>query len=776
MAQENKEIDFRAWVMRILSNWYWFLLSAVVFGLLGLFCYFSTTYKFTVESEIMLREAENGNSFLQPEMLDMLGMKGEKKVDDEIIALTSRDIISKVISDLGLQQEYRKKKGLRMIGQYPKSDILLVASSEYLEDLVYVVEIDVKVRKNDYVVHVECARKHSRHVVDDLTKPFETCAGTLCFDVLEPEQMVKGARYNIKVYPKSIMVSLYASRIRVVPSKKDSKVIIISSKTDIPGREQDFIRTLVDLYNADAMHDKNMVAQNTAKFIDERLQVLKDELLQAEENLVQYLEKYELVEPELERELFLNEEQEYRRQMSEVETQINMITHLCEFMEDKANEDDLLPAMFMIPTYQSQNQDQPTTSNVGVSGLSLITAVEDYNALIISKMRLDETIAEEKQQIAQIDAELAALRANIMTTIKNVRNTMLIAKQDLENHFALTNQKRNDIPEHVRTYEKMLREKKLKEKLYLLVCEQREENAMLLSSTILPIKVIVQAQVDPIPVSPKYRTILIYLIIGLIFPLGIMIIYDMLNNRVSDNFKDLTERLKISLVGLLVKNNSRSGHIVVCDGENSAAAESFRSLRANLRFMQPAEAKCPVILVTSSANGEGKTYTATNLAVSMALLGKKVALVGLDLRKPMLETYLNLPSRGCLVNYLTDSNCVLDDVIVASSVKNLDVLSANTVPANPSELLQSDKVETLFTELRERYDYVIVDSASVSLVSDTFFLSSVVDMTVYVVRVNHTTFDLVDYINKVYDQQRLPKMVAVLNGVDAKKVRIINCL
>ena len=229
-------------------------------------------------------------------------------------------------------------------------------------------------------------------------------------------------------------------------------------------------------------------------------------------------------------------------------------------------------------------------------------------------------------------------------------------------------------------------------------------------------------------------------------------------------------------MGLLVKNNSRSGHIVVCDGENSAAAESFRSLRANLRFMQPAEAKCPVILVTSSANGEGKTYTATNLAISMALLGKKVALVGLDLRKPMLETYLNLPSRGCLVNYLTDSNCVLDDVIVASSVKNLDVLSANTVPANPSELLQSDRVETLFTELRERYDYVIVDSASVSLVSDTFFLSSVVDMTVYVVRVNHTTFDLVDYINKVYDQQRLPKMVAVLNGVDAKKVRIINCL
>lgn len=776
MAQENKEIDFRAWVMRILSNWYWFLLSAVVFGLLGLFCYFSTTYKFTVESEIMLREAESGNSFLQPEMLDMLGMKGEKKVDDEIIALTSRDIISKVISDLGLQQEYRKKKGLRWIGQYPKSDILLVASSEYLEDLVYVVEIDVKVRKNDYVVHVECARKHSRHVVDDLTKPFETCAGTLCFDVLEPEQVVKGARYNIKLYPKSIMVSLCASRIRVVPSKKDSKVIIISSKTDIPGREQDFIRTLVDLYNADAMHDKNMVAQNTAMFIDERLQVLKDELLQAEENLVQYLEKYELVEPELERELFLNEEQEYRRQMSEVETQINMITHLCEFMEDKANEDDLLPAMFMIPTYQSQNQDQPTTSNVGVSGLSLITAVDDYNALIISKMRLDETIAEEKQQIAQIDAELAALRANIMTTIKNVRNTMLIAKQDLENHFALTNQKRNDIPEHVRTYEKMLREKHLKEKLYLLVCEQREENAMLLSSTILPIKVIVQAQVDPIPVSPKYRTILIYLIIGLIFPLGIMIVYDMLNNRVSDNFKDLTERLKISLVGLLVKNNSRSGHIVVCDGENSAAAESFRSLRANLRFMQPAEAKCPVILVTSSANGEGKTYTATNLAVSMALLGKKVALVGLDFRKPMLATYLNLPSRGCLVNYLTDSDCVLDDVIVASSVKNLDVLSANTVPANPSELLQSDRVETLFTELRERYDYVIVDSASVSLVSDTFFLSSVVDMTVYVVRVNHTTFDLVDYINKVYDQQRLPKMVAVLNGVDAKKVRIINCL
>ena len=503
-----------------------------------------------------------------------------------------------------------------------------------------------------------------------------------------------------------------------------------------------------------------MVAQNTAMFIEERIRILEDELVQAEETTVRYLEEYDLVNPWIEEELFLNEDVEYRKQLADVETQINMMQYLCDFMENQANANELLPAMFVVPTYQSQTKEHGETSRVSVSNMSLITAVDDYNSLIRMKMRGGAD--------AQLEAELSVLRANIVTTVKNMLNTLQIAKQDLDNHFVSANQQRSNMPEHVKKYEEMIREKRLKEKLYLLVCEQREENAMLLSSTIMPIKIITQAQMNPIPVSPRYMSILLLLVVGLAFPLGVMIVYDIVNTRVSGNPKDLEKRLKISLAGVLAK--SKGEEVVVRDGNNSVAAELFRTLRTNIRFMQPKDVKCPVVLVTSSMNGEGKSYVATNLAVSMALLGKKVALVGLDLRKPTLAKYLNLPSQGCLTNYLSDKAYILEDVVVASSVKNLDVLPAGIVPPNPSELLQNDRVVELFAELRERYDYVVVDSAPVALVSDTFLLSGVADMTVCVVRANHTTFDMIEFLNKIHEQERLPKMVAVLNGVDAKDV------
>ena len=761
MAQETVEIDIRAWLVRTLKNWYWFLLSAVVFGILGVYDYFSTTYKFEVKSEIMLREADNGSSFLPTTMVDVLGVQGKKLVDDEIAALTSRDIISRVVADMGLQVDYRKKQGLRWVGKYPSNDVMLVTSPMYLDTIQRATKIDIKVRKNDYVVRVEYGiYSKSKHVVDDLTKPIETCAGVLCFDMLNPENVVCGAQYKLKVYPLPVSVSLYKNKVNVSTAKKDSKVIVLAATTDTPRREKEFIAKMIDLYNADAMSDKNMVAQNTAAFIEERLRILEDELVQAEETAVHYLEKYNLMNPWTEQDLFLEEDVEYRKQLADVETQINMMNYLCDFMENKAHADELLPAMFVIPTYQSQSKEQGETSRVGISNMSLITAIEDYNALIMRKTR-GENVDN------QLNAELNVLRANIVTTVKNMLNTLQIAKQDLDNHFVSANQLRSDMPEHIKTYEKMVREKRLKEKLYLLVYEQREENAMLLSSTIMPIKIITQSQVNPIPVSPKYMSILLLLLVGLALPLVVMIAYDIVNNRVSGNSKDLEKRLKISLAGMLV--NANNGDVVVVrDGENSVAAELFRTLRTNIRFMQPADVKCPVTLVTSSVNDEGKSYVATNLAVSMALLGKKVALVGMDLRKPTLADYLHLPSQGCMTHYLSDKAYTLDDAIVASAVKNLDVLPAGVVPPNPSELLQSDRVITLFAELRERYDYVVVDSAPVALVSDTFLLSGVADMTVFVVRANHTTFDMVDSANKMQD--RLPKMVTVLNGVDAKKV------
>ena len=770
MTQNNtQEIDVRAWVIRILKNWYWFLLSAIIFVFIGIYHFLSSTYKFEVKSEIMLRDADTGNAFVQPEMLELLGMNGGKFIDDEISVLTSRDIVSSIITDLDLQVEYRKKVGLRMAGQYPNGDFSVVQPPMFLDTLSRFVKLNIKVRKNDYVIRMKYGREKYKYVVTDLEQPIATHVGTLSFNILRPDKIKADNRYEIVIYPLPSAVDFYKGCIQVTSAKKDSKVILISSTTDIPLRSKDFIQRLIEAYNLDAIADKNVMAENTASFIEERLRVIEQELMQAEENAVQYQEKYGILDPEIEAELFLSENVEYRKRMIDIETQLSLINYLCEFLEKETNNEYLLPATFNT-TMPQQQADQMMPSNVGIADAALIAAIEEYNTLMLKRMRIERTAKNENPMKGQLDEQLLILRANIVMTMKNMRETLLLSKKDLDNRFAIADELRSKMPEQVKDYEKMVREKKFRQELYLYLCQKQEENAMLKAATVMPAKIITKPQVNPNSVSPKLNVILVlFLIIGLAFPIGVIFLYDLINEHIPHDAKELEKILKVPFAGVLVKNH-HGEHIAVREGENSVSAELFRTLRTNIRFMQPASVQCPVILVTSSINGEGKSYVATNLAISMALLGKKVALLGLDIRKPMLADYLNLPTQGCLTSYLSDDSYTLADAVVASNVKNLDILPAGVIPPNPSELLQSDRLDVLFAELRKQYDCVVVDSAPVALVSDTFLLNRVADMTVYVTRANYTTFDLVDFLNQTNEQQRLPKIVAVLNGVDAKKI------
>ena len=247
-----------------------------------------------------------------------------------------------------------------------------------------------------------------------------------------------------------------------------------------------------------------------------------------------------------------------------------------------------------------------------------------------------------------------------------------------------------------------------------------------------------------------------------------MYLFHLFNNKLTDDSKDLEQRTKIPFGGSIVKNPA-GGHIAVKDGENSVSAELFRTLRTNIGFMLPPQATSRVILVTSSINGEGKSYVATNLAISLSLLNKKVALVGLDIRRPVLAEYLSLGDNGRLTNYLSDDSIAVSDLSVDTQYPNLTVIPAGIVPPNPGELLQSEKLDTLFAHLREQYDYIIVDTAPVAMVSDTYLLNRLADMTLYVCRAKHTTYGLVDFLNQVNEQKRLKNIVTVLNGVSTDK-------
>lgn len=753
MAQDNNnnEIDVRAWLIRALKNWYWFVLCCALFGGAGLLKYFSTPSQYRVEGSIMLRNSDSESQLPQQELLQMMGMNGSKNIDDEIAILTSRDNVAQIIRELDLQTDYYTKKGLKWVGLYPNHNITVEYPAHYTDTLKRTVQIDVKVRKNDYLVKVKYGRfKHSRHKIADLSHPLSTCAGDIRLHLSGTVE--RGDRYRIVTLPQLPRIESYKQQIKAAPLKKESNVICISTTTSVPRRAIDFINKEIELYNLDAVMDKNLMAGNTAAFIEERLRLIESELSDAEADVEHYKEKNGIVNLSAEAQLYLAESAEYRRQAAEIETQLNLIQFISEFINEPRNQNNLIPA------------------NLGIADEALVALINEYNEVLLQRMRIQRTAATDNPVVNQLNTQLSLLRENVVTSINNVRSTLSISKQDLERRTAAANAQKYSVPKQERQYVEVERRKQLKENLYLYLYEKREENALALASAVTPAKVIATPQMDPSAVAPRLKmTLLICLLLGLCLPLAAMYVYDLLNNKLTDDTKDLEKRLKVPFGGMLVLNH-RGEHIAVREGENSVSAELFRSLRTNLRLMLPATQQSPVILVTSGINGEGKSYVAANLATSLALLGKHVVLVGLDIRKPMLAEYFGLEQSGCLTSYLAETEYTTDDTLLPSGVKGLDLIPAGIIPPNPSELLQSDRLDLLFAELRKRYDYVVVDSAPVALVSDTFLLSRLCDMTIYVSRAHYTTFDLIDFLNQTAEQHRLPNIVSVLNGVRADKV------
>ena len=751
MAQQTQELDIRLWCTRILKNWYWFFISCFLFGVWGVYKYFSSTMQYEVDSRIMIRSNEADKSLPQVDMMQMMGLGGGKMVEDEMAILTSRDILTQVVKELDLQSEYRKKRYLRWEGQYPSRDLTVEYPATFLDTTKKFVKIHLRVRKNDYAVKVQYGKwKFSRHTVKDITQPFHTCAGDIYFTFHRPIET--GKKYKVVTLPILPAVDKYAQAIKADILKKESNVIVINTITDMPQRAIDFMKKEIELYNLDAVIDKNMMASNTASFIEERLHLIEQELSVAEAEVEQYKENYGIVDLTSEAGLYLRESAEYKKRVAEIETQLNLVKYVADYVSDDSKAENLIPA------------------NLGIADGSLISLIAEYNRLVLNKMRVQRTAMDNNPVVSQMDRQLSIMRENIITSIASVSNSLKISKQDLEKRYGSVESQRGDIPSQERKYREVARNKQLKESLYLYLYEKREENALTLASTIMPAKVIAQPQMNPTPCAPRLKIIgLICLILGCGFPFAAIYLFYIFNNRLEDDSKELERKTKLPLGGVLVQNH-HGEHVAVREGVNSVSAELFRSLRTNIGFMVPAAKKNPVILVTSSVNSEGKSYVATNLAISLSLLNKKVALVGLDIRKPMLSSYLGLSSDGCLTSYLSDDSYSVDDLVVPSEFSNLDILPSGIIPPNPNELLQSERLDQLFAELRCRYDYVIIDSAPVAMVSDTFQLSRVADMTVYVCRARYTTFDLIDFLNQVNEQKRLPNIVTVLNGVNAKNI------
>ena len=744
MENNQNEIDVRKIVRVVWEHWWWFAIGVVFFLLLGVAYYVRKSPRWTTDASIMLRQGDMMSEKMDP--MAMLGLGGNAQTEDELVVFSSRGLIAQSIDALNLWEYSFVKDGVRWKGEF-RNPALTIDYIRLTEDAsLSPFTVTVKATKSGYKVKTKLGyftRSTSR--VETLDEPIETAVGTIRIHANRP--LSQDTTYKVVHKRHELVVSDYRQLLKVAQHKKESNIIDLAMKSPMPDRDKAFLYQVIEQYNMNALVDKNMIASNTAAFIDERLRIITEELGDAEKAVSEYKEKNNIAHLETQAQLYLHASRAEQSAIAEIETQLSLVDYVDEFLRDDTKRNNLIPA------------------NIGITDASLGSSLSQYNALLLQRMRIQRTATDSNPVVEQLDQQLSSMRQNIIATIRSVRESLQIRLNGLQAQESKINRQIKNAPEQEREYVRVVRDLKIKEKLYLFLYEKREENSLMLAATTIPAKILDMPQRDVRSRSPQLRNLLIIcLFFGLMIPAGLLYLYKLFNDKI-DDVKEYEQRFKAPVLGQIVEN-SRHAHIAIREGESTVSAELFRLIRTNLRFMLPAETKAPVILVTSSINGEGKSYVSSNTALSLALLGKKVALVGLDIRKPMLATYFNLNTKGHLTDYLAEPDVTIDDIIVPSGEhKNLDLIPCGAIPPNPSELLQTERLDALFAELRKRYDYIIVDTAPVALVSDTFLLDRIADMTIFVCRYKYTSMEMIDYINQVVEQKRMHNVAGVLNGV-----------
>ena len=766
MEQEANEekIDFQEILFKYLIHWPWFV-GAVIICLLGAWLYLHiATPIFNISATVLIKDDKKGGGAGMASELENLGLNGlvtsSQNIDNELEVLRSKTIAKEVVIDLGLYISYTDEDEFPAKDIYKTSPVQvnLIPQEAELLDKSMIVEmalqpqggLDVKVKVGD--------DKYQKHF-DKLPAVFPTERGTLAF-FQSPDSLISKATEDIDSEKKVRnitatidqplhMARLYCKSMTIEPTSKTTSVAIISLKNSSLRRGQDFINKLLEMYNINTNNDKNEIAQKTAEFIDERIGIISKELGSTEENLETFKRNAGITDLTSEAQIALTGNAEYEKKRVENQTQINLVEDLRKYM--RGNEYEVLPG------------------NIGLQDAGLVSQIDRYNEMLVERKRLLRTSTESNPTIINLDTSIRAMKMNVEVTLERTLQGLLITKADLDREASRFSRRISDAPSQERQYVSIARQQEIKAGLYLMLLQKREENAITLAATANNAKIIDDAIADIIPVSPRGRiTYLIALILGVGIPVGVIYLINLTKFKIEGR-SDVEKLTSAPIVGDIPLTDEKQGAIAVFENQNNLMSETFRNIRTNLQFMLENDKK--VILVTSTVSGEGKSFISGNLAISLSLLGKKVVIVGLDIRKPGLNKVFNISKREQgITQYLANPEKNLMDLVQLSDVsKNLYILPGGTVPPNPTELLARDGLDKAIETLKKNFDYVILDTAPVGMVTDTLLIGRVADLSVYVCRADYTRKNEYTLINELIDGNKLPNLCTVINGLDLKR-------
>lgn len=745
-SQSNGDtIHLRDLLFKYIQKWYWFVLVVIICLILATLFIRKTETKYKIQTTILLRNDNTTPGISQMAMMESLGFNGvSKEVEDEIQVISSKKILKQAIDSLGLQIEYFEKDGLKYVEKYRDFPFTLNISKEILGTINQPLVFHVKESLGKYKLDMKYGHNFKeKYKLDNIQQTFETPLGKIGF--ISKNALEEGAKYKIVVYPINQLLEKNGGKISVSTVNKQSNAIQISTvESNIP-KAQDYLNKIVELYNLDAIVDKNIIATNTANFINDQLDIISKNLFKWETSVEGYKRSQSLTDLSSEATLYLESASEYEKKLTELGTQLNMIQSVENYIKNPKNSGNLIPA------------------NVVTEDPALAKSIQEYNMAVLERMKLAQTAKEKNPSLIQADQQIDALRANVLASVNSVKNGLQIAKNDVLKKDAQFNTRIKNVPTQERQFLEIKREQEITQNLYIFLSQKKLENALSLASTAPAARTIDRAYASLDPVAPKRMTIyLVAIMLGVLIPFLVIYLKDLINNKIEDS-KEFQNLVKPPYLGNVAVSRE-SERVVVREGKTTPIVEMFRLIRTNLQFLIGSK-KSPVILITSSISGEGKSFTSINIAMSLALMKKKVVLIGMDIRNPMLGEYMHIPKDKGVTLFITNTSYSINDVIEKSGFHPLlDVIPAGPIPPNPSELLMSNRVDELIEELKKIYDYIIVDTAPIGVVSDTYLLNRIADNCIYVARQDYTPKDAADLINEIYKENRLNGMGVILNG------------
>lgn len=768
-AQESKEenIDVKELLFKYLIHWPWFV-GAVVACLIAAWVYlYISTPVYNISATVLIKDDKKGGSAGMLSGLESLGLDGmissSQNIDNEIEVLRSKTIVKEVVEDLGLYISYADKDEFPSRNLYKTSPVqvsLTPQEADLLEKPMIVemalqpqgsLDVNVKIGDDEYQKHFE-----------KLPAVFPTNKGTLAFfqtlDSILPSKKsseeIVGVERTVRnitaVINKPLAVAKgYCGSMTIEPTSKTTSVAVISLKNSNVQRGKDFINKLLEMYNINTNNDKNEVAQKTAEFINERISIISKELGSTEKDLESFKRGAGITDLTSDAQIALTGSAEYEKKRVENQTQINLLQDLQKYMRNEGYE--VLP------------------SNIGLQDVNLAAAINRYNDVLVERKRLLRTSTENNPTIINLDTSIDAMKENVQVSLDRVLRGLYITKADLDREANRYSRRISEAPGQEREFVSIARQQEIKAGLYLMLLQKREENAITLAATANNAKIIDDAIADDAPVSPKGKMIyLVALVLGVGIPVGVIYLLELTKFKIEGR-SDVEKLTSVPIVGDIPLTDEKQGAIAVFENQNNLMSETFRNIRTNLQFMLENDKK--VILVTSTVSGEGKSFISANLAISLSLLGKKVIIVGLDIRKPGLNKVFNIPRKEVgITQYLANPEKNLMDLVQLSDVsKNLYILPGGTVPPNPTELLARDGLDKAIETLKKNFDYVILDTAPVGMVTDTLLIGRVADLSVYVCRADYTHKNEYTLINELAEKDKLPSLCTVINGLDLKK-------